>query len=81
MVTNLGVIERVLRFVLGIALLAWAHGSFGAPLTGRAGWVVFAGGVFLTFTGVFRFCPFYAVMDIDTCAVREKSEKTSKRRL
>ncbi len=81
MMTNVGVIERVLRFAMGLALLGWAHGSFGAPLAGRPGWVVFAAGVFLTFTGVFRFCPFYAVMDIDTCAVREKHGKASKRRL
>lgn len=81
MMTNVGVIERVLRFAMGLALLGWSHGSFGVPLEGRAGWVVFAGGVFLTFTGLFRFCPFYALMDIDTCAVRDKAGRTGKKRL
>jgi hypothetical protein len=68
MITNVGVIERTVRLCLGLALLAWAHGSIGPLLNGSTALVVFGGGAFLTFTGLFRFCPFYAAVDINTCA-------------
>lgn len=81
MMTNVGVIERTVRLCLGAALLAWAHGSIGPLLNGSAAWVVFGGGAFLTFTGLFRFCPFYAAMDISTCAPDGKKESRKEPRL
>ena len=66
--TNVGIIDRVLRFVAGIALLAWARGHFGpAPVDGW-GWLVFAAGAALTFTALFRYCPAYALFGTHTCA-------------
>jgi hypothetical protein len=70
MMTNVGVIERVLRLALGLALLGWTHGKFGPPPAGDVAWLAFAGGAFLTFTGLYRHCPLYALMKIDTCAIR-----------
>ena len=81
MMTNVGVIERVLRFGLGLALLAWAHGNFGPALPEHLAWVVFSAGAFLTFTGLFRFCPFYAVLDMTGCAPGAALEDNRKRRL
>jgi hypothetical protein len=37
----------------------------------RLAWLAFAGGAFLTFTGLFRYCPLYAAMNLDTCAQRD----------
>ena len=81
MMTNVGVIERVVRFGLGLALLAWAHGNFGPALPEHLAWVVFSAGAFLTFTGLFRFCPFYALMDMNTCAAGPGPRANTKRRL
>ena len=57
---NVGGIDRVLRIVVGLALLA-------AGLFGPLGWWGLIGLVPLA-TGVFRFCPAYTVLGVLTCA-------------
>lgn len=57
---NVGGIDRVLRIVVGLALLA-------AGLFGPLGWWGLIGLVPLA-TGVFRFCPAYTVLGVRTCA-------------
>lgn len=59
MKANVGTIDRVLRIVIGLVLIALA-------LTGTIGvwgWV----GVLPLATGVFRFCPAYPLLGINTC--------------
>jgi hypothetical protein len=59
MQANVGTIDRVLRVVAGLVLIALA-------LTGTIGvwgWI----GVLPLATGVFRFCPAYPLLGLNTC--------------
>lgn len=56
---NVGATDRLVRGVVGVALLAWA--ITGGPLWA---WI----GVLPLATAVFRFCPAYRVFGISTCA-------------
>jgi hypothetical protein len=68
MMTNVGVIDGVFRFLLGLALLAWSDGRFGPELPDIAAWIVWVVGGVIFFTGIFRFCPAYAYFGTDSCA-------------
>jgi sulfite exporter TauE/SafE len=61
---NVGVIDRVLRIVAGIALLAFALG-YVFPGTGWnwVGWI----GLVPVLTAVFGWCPAYSLLGISTC--------------
>ena len=61
---NVGLIDRVLRIAIGIALLAFALGYI-FPATGWnwVGWI----GVVPILTAVFGFCPLYTVLGMSTC--------------
>jgi hypothetical protein len=61
MKTNVGRIDKVLRIVAGLALIAWA--LMGGPLWAWIGVVPLA-------TGLFNFCPLYAALGISTCKAR-----------
>jgi hypothetical protein len=56
---NVGTLDRTLRIVGGLALIALA--AFG-----KIGWWGYIGIVPLA-TGLFRFCPAYALLGIRTC--------------
>ena len=60
MTVNVGGLDRTLRIIVGIALLAMV---FVGPKTmwGLIGIVPLA-------TGLFRFCPFYPILGISTCS-------------
>lgn len=60
MTANVGGLDRTLRIIVGIALLAMV---FVGPKTmwGLIGIVPLA-------TGLFKFCPFYPLLGISTCA-------------
>lgn len=60
MKTNIGSIDRTVRAVVGLALIAAV--LFG--LIGPWGWI----GVVLLATALFRFCPAYLPFGISTCA-------------
>ena len=62
---NVGGIDRTLRIVVGIVLIALAA-------TGTVGWWGYIGIVPLL-TGLFRFCPLYTMLGMNTCAVQNKS--------
>lgn len=68
MMTNVGMIDRVLRLAIGLALLAWAGGYFGDPLPGWADTAARAAGAFFAVTGFLRYCPIFALAGISTCA-------------
>lgn len=61
MKANVGQTDKVLRIVLGLALIVWA--LMGGPLWAWIGVVPLA-------TGLFNFCPLYALLGIDSCKAR-----------
>ena len=65
MAANVGGIDRTLRIVVGLALLA----SFFV-LEGNARYLSLIGLVMLA-TGIFRFCPAYTLLGISTCPMKK----------
>ncbi len=68
MTANLGSVDRVLRLLIGLALLAspllnipaiWSDGTWA--------YASMAVGLVLTGTALFNFCPIYKVLGISTC--------------
>lgn len=65
MSVNEGSIDRILRVVVGLALIAMALGylqGFGLPQTNWA-WI----GVVPLLTGLIGWCPAYSIFGISTC--------------
>ena len=65
MKVNVGGIDRILRIVVGIVLIALAA-------TGTVGWWGWIGVVPLL-TGLFKFCPLYSLLGMNTCPMEKKS--------
>lgn len=61
MKANVGGVDKVLRMVVGVALIAWA--AMGGPAWA---WI----GVVPLLTGLFNFCPLYALLGMSTCKVK-----------
>jgi hypothetical protein len=59
MKTNVGNIDRLVRAVLGVALI----GATLSGLIGVWGWI----GVVLVGTAFFSFCPVYGLLGINSC--------------
>lgn len=59
---NVGSIDRILRIVVGLALVAWA--LMGGPVWA---WI----GVVPLGTGLFGFCPFYPLLGMNTCPIKK----------
>lgn len=68
--TNIGSLDRILRFLLGAALAA-APFLFPESFVGLGAWrfAVVAVGAVLLGTALFRVCPAYLLFGIRTCAV------------
>ena len=67
---NVGSIDRALRFVLGVMLLAAPFVSPTAEVIapwGLGKYGVIAAGFVLFGTAMFRFCPAYALFGVRTC--------------
>lgn len=62
MTTNEGVLDRVIRVILGIVLIALAVTGRWAPW----GWI----GVVPLATGLVGYCALYQILGIKTCPVR-----------
>lgn len=60
---NEGAIDRILRVVVGIAVLSLA---FVGP---RTPWAYL--GVIPLLTGIIGFCPLYAILGVNTCGIRK----------
>lgn len=56
---NIGSTDRMLRILAGLLLMALAFQG----LIGVWGWI----GVVLVGTGLFRFCPAYSLLGMNTC--------------
>lgn len=62
MKANVGGIDRILRIVVGIALVAWA--LLGGPVWAWIGVVPLA-------TGLVGFCALYPLLGINTCPTKK----------
>ena len=69
MSTNIGAIDRILRIIVGLALIAFALG-FLAPGASYAwlGWI----GVVPLLTAVVGSCPLYSLLGFSTCPVEKR---------
>lgn len=64
MKANIGGIDRTIRIVVGLALVAWvlfANGPIWA-------WV----GIILLATGLINFCPAYGLLGMSTCKTKHE---------
>jgi hypothetical protein len=61
---NVGGIDKVLRIIVGLVLIAYAI-PLGFPQTGWnwVGWI----GVVPLLTAMFNFCPLYSLVGMNTC--------------
>ena len=62
MTANVGKIDRIIRILVGVALIAWV--VTGGPVWAWIGLVPLA-------TGLFKFCPVYRLLGIDSCGVKK----------
>ncbi len=62
MKANVGGIDRAIRIVAGLALIAWA--LLGGPVWAWIGVVALA-------TGLMNFCPTWSLLGINTCKVKQ----------
>jgi hypothetical protein len=62
MSANVGSIDRIIRILAGLALIAWA--LMGGPVWAWIGVVPLA-------TGLFKFCPAYALLGVNTCGLKK----------
>jgi len=62
MKVNVGGIDRILRIVVGLALIAWALLASGPTWA----WI----GVLPLATGLINFCPAYTLLGINTCKTK-----------
>jgi hypothetical protein len=65
LIVNVGLIDRTVRLLLSLALIT---GLLEASPAGIGGDVVWWIGITLGFTAVFRVCPVYRVLGLDTTA-------------
>ena len=65
MTKNVGGIDRLLRIVVGLVLI-------GLAATGTVGWWGWLGVIPLA-TGLFRFCPAYTLLGMNTCPIKDRS--------
>ncbi|CAM5350010.1 DUF2892 domain-containing protein [Thauera mechernichensis] len=63
MKTNVGGIDKILRILVGIALIAWA--LFGGPVWA---WI----GILPLATGLMGWCPAYTLIGLNTCPLSKK---------
>ena len=67
--SNVGSIDRILRIVVGLALIAYAV-PIGFHQTGWnwTGWI----GVVPLLTAIFAYCPAYALFGISSCPAEQR---------
>lgn len=69
MTANVGMIDRIVRVILGIVLIACAIPvGFAATGWNWVGWI----GVIPLVTGLLGNCPLYSVLGVSTCPVRSR---------
>lgn len=63
---NVGGIDRVLRIIVGLMLIALA----ATNTVGLWGYI----GIMPLLTGIFRFCPAYGLLGVNTCPLKNQSK-------
>jgi len=63
MTANVGTVDRLLRIIVGLALIGIALGLFGSAYRTVWGWI----GIVPLATALVSWCPAYAVLGIGTC--------------
>lgn len=66
MTANMGTVDRVLRIVVGLALIGAALGVYGPAYQSVWGWI----GIVPLATAVVSWCPLYTILGIRTCKAR-----------
>jgi len=69
MTCNVGTTERIIRFVVALGLMAWAF----LGLEGTPRYIVFGLAFVPLLTALFRFCPLWVALGINTCKEAQKS--------
>jgi hypothetical protein len=70
MPTNIGTLDRAVRFAIGLALIAYAIPIGFAPTGWNwIGWI----GVIPLLTAAFGFCPLYTMLGMSTCPTKRAS--------
>jgi uncharacterized membrane protein len=64
MVANIGYMDRIIRFVVGLALIALALGYIPGVSSQIWGWI----GVVPLVTALFGVCPAYKLLGVNTCS-------------
>ena len=67
MTKNVGTVDRVIRIVVGLVLIAYAL-KLGMPATGWnwVGWI----GVIPLITGLLGSCGLYSIIGVNTCSTK-----------
>jgi hypothetical protein len=69
MTANVGMVDRIVRVILGIVLIAYAIPvGFAATGWNWVGWI----GVIPLVTGLLGNCPLYSLLGVSTCPVRSR---------
>lgn len=63
---NVGGIDRVLRIIVGLALIGWALNLFPGIEASPWGWI----GIVPLATALIGFCPLYRVIGVNTCGAK-----------
>jgi hypothetical protein len=64
---NTGDIDRAIRAILGLILIALA----ATGTVGVWGWIGIVIGIVLLLTAIFGFCPAYAIFGMNTCPMKK----------
>jgi hypothetical protein len=64
MVANIGYVDRIVRFVVGLALIALALGHIPGVSAQIWGWI----GIVPLVTALFGVCPAYKLLGVNTCS-------------
>ena len=70
MVVNVGTVDRVVRLVLGVALIVVVlYGGLALFDGAVAKYIAIIVGLVLAITGLMKTCPIYSIFGIGTCKV------------
>lgn len=69
--SNVGGLDRIARFVVGVVLVVAAFAVPAAGALGAAWWLLPVVGLVLIGTAAIRFCPLYALLGVRTCPMPE----------
>lgn len=63
MTANVGTVDRVLRIIVGLALIALALGLVPGMAAVKWGWI----GIVPLGTALLGYCPLYSILGVSTC--------------